>query len=207
MSLDRLRQKLLADAHGEADRLRQAAQAEADRLLDAAAVEVRDEAHRERRARIEACEQACRQQVARARIDARNELLRTRHEVMERVYRQAASVLAGLDDAVYRAWIEQRLAQVRTSADEAIVFAEADRSRLDRQWLADLARNLPPAPENSTNGLFHFDREVDGGFVLRHDRYEIDVTLGTLLRQLRESMDAELSTLLFEPHDETVLSQ
>jgi vacuolar-type H+-ATPase subunit E/Vma4 len=207
MSLDRLRQKLLADAHSEADRLRQAAHAEADRLLATAEAEVREEADRERRARIEACEQACRQQVARARIDARNELLRTRHEGMESVYREAATVLAGLDDAVYRAWLERRLAEVRTSAGESIVFAEADRSRLDRQWLADLALSLPPAPGISTNGPFHFDREVDGGFVLRHDRYEIDVTLGTLLRQLRESMDAELTTLLFESHDEAVLLQ
>jgi V/A-type H+/Na+-transporting ATPase subunit E len=207
MSLDRLRQKLLADAHAEAERMRQTAQAEADALLEAASAEVREKMEHERRARIAACQQACRQRIARARIEARNDLLRTRHEVMESVYCEAASVLARLDDATYRTWLERRLADVRTSADESIVFAEVDRSRLDRQWLAELARKLPPAPETSTNGLFHFDEEVDGGFVLRHDRYEIDVTLGTLLRQLHESMDAELTTILFEPDDETVLPQ
>jgi vacuolar-type H+-ATPase subunit E/Vma4 len=207
MSLDRLRQKLLADAHGEAERIRQAAQVEADQLLKAAETDTAAEGERRRRGRIEACEQECRQRVARARIEARNDLLRTRHDLMETMYQEAAKALEGLDDTVYRTWLERRLGAVRTSADEAIVFAEADRSRLDRQWLAEMARKLPPAPAVSSNGIFHFDAGVGGGFVLRHDRYEIDVTLGTLLLQLRESMDAALACILFEAEDEAVFDQ
>lgn len=188
MTVERIVDKLAADAAAEAEAIRE----EARRLAAEAAAQAEGEAGAIRQAALERAGReaaAARQRVVTAaRLRARAMLAQARRDVLEEVFAGARDGLAGF--AGYRERLLEALVAV-AGGEGTLVLSPADRDRLG-PWLVEQARGRGLRLELAAE-----TRPMAGGFVLREGRVETNVSLDVVLDSLRDDLEPEVAGVLF----------
>ena len=186
MTLERIRDHILEQARQQATEQVQAARKEADDRLAKAR---QDEETRltEQIAEFDAAlERTHQQETSRRRTEHRAELLKLKTDILEAVFEEAFAKI--LKSEVYHTWLRKQLSQVGQTSAQIICRSE------DREVLAKLVDEL---------GLkdLTFAKEGHpprGGFLLRTEQYDLDVTLEAAMADLREQIIPELVDRLSE---------
>lgn len=198
MSLDTLIASIAREAQAEAERIGQQARDEAARIRQEACDRAQAEAAQRRQARVDACRKETQQQLSQARLQARNRVLEVRQELVEAVFAEALDTLRTMDDEAYRAWMKRRLLDLYRSDEETVVVSENDRGRLTDGWRDEVNAALARAGHPHAVRIEYAPDGPDGGFLLRHPRYEVDVSFGALLDALKKQLRAEIAAALFD---------
>lgn len=199
MSLDHIRETILADARSEAERIVATAREHNQQRLEAAREALEAEfARRREQTRHELRQQADRQVVMR-RAEHNLALLKRRNEMLDELFSQAADQLADLPDEDYCAVVEAWMQALPAGVGGTVLCNERDQERL----AGLIARLNERRPEAARLRLEEHWGPLRGGVLCRTDAYEIDLSLDSRLKRLRETLAPEVARLVF-PDEVTV---
>lgn len=219
--LDRITNKILAEAEKEAEKIL----AEADATCREIEVESKDEAERiaksfsEELARTKA-EFSARTEAS-AKTRRRNTLLATEGELVDEVFQSAeATVLAYdrekmlelLTGLLANAMIEQAEAEADSvalyGAEDAIlpetyelILNPRDRATYGKAMIAGVGNKLigkVPTEKLSRLHLSDTTKNISGGFILRYGDIESNCSFDLLFAELRQTLEIEVCGALFE---------
>ena len=218
--LDRITQRILAEAQTEADAILASAKAESQRISEeyaARAEEIREQL-------TEAAEREAADLIARAKATAanqrRNALLATQSELLDGVFDGALSGIRNLEASKYTdmlvgllcaALLEQAEAEnisrtlygeEEAMAPEAyeVLLNQRDRDRSGKAMLEGAVQKLTgKLPPEMLKKLVLSEKTVaiDGGLILRCGSIESNCSLQFIFRGLREDLETEVSRALF----------
>ncbi len=205
--------RILADANAQAqaisEKFRAQAQAE-DRMLLARS----EKAAAEREERL----------VSAAQMEARKTLLAAKQEMVELAYRRAMEKLRSLTKEQYTELLSAMLAEAAATGREEVIFSPEDRAGVGKAavaranellarasapdlllgdgMLADLVNKVAAGVSALAQGtamltVSEETRPMDGGFILRDGRIEVNCTFGALIQAEREHALSQSAKLLF----------
>ena len=175
--IEKITQRIEADAQAEIDRILSEAQEEADQITgrykaqadaEAASLAARNEkSAAEREERL----------VSVAQMEARKVQLAAKQEMVERAYDLALEKLCAMPDARYTEVLAGLLVQASSNGREEAIFSPEDRERVGKA-----AVDKANAASGKQLKLSKETRPLKGGFVLRDANIEVNCTFDTLVR-------------------------
>ncbi|MCR4404866.1 MAG: V-type ATP synthase subunit E [Candidatus Acetothermia bacterium] len=197
MGVDKIVAKLIADAEAEAARILEEAEREAKEILKRAEEEAQAASEPILQAAEKEAQRRRRRHLALAELEARNKVLAAKREVLDRVFAEAGERLGRLGTQEYRAFLRELLVRAAETGEEEILLSPRDAAVCDTNLLEEVNALLKRAGKAGSLKVAQEGRELDGGFVLRGQGYEVNVTFATLLRQAKEGLEAAVARLLF----------
>jgi V/A-type H+-transporting ATPase subunit E len=197
MAVDRINQKIMADAEAEVKKIDAEAERAVGELRDRTAGEV---AGIEKRARDEAAAAALEQKermISRAQAEMRKGLLAEKQKMIDRVFDKALKSVTGLPDGQYAALMKKLLLDGVETGDEEVIVADADGRRNWSDILAGVNRELSAAGKKGRLALSEERRSMAGGFILRKGKHEGNCDVAQVLRGLREELESDIVRSLF----------
>lgn len=219
--LEKITDKILAEAEAEAKRITRDAEAEAARIK--AEYEGRAE---ELRARLTAeAERDCTDLVARAKnsatVEKRNAILRVRGELVDETFdmtlhalrtqsgEKYTALLAGLLTAAFLEQIEAEVTSRTLYGEEdamaparyEVLLCAADREAYGEELLSAVRTRLVGKVDRDKLDLLILSDEtaaIDGGLILRCGDVESNCSLELLFAGLRRELEGEVSHALFD---------
>lgn len=224
--LEKITDRISADAQAEADRLLSEAQAQADAI--AADWEAKADKEAEEilaRGRQNAAERADRLESV-ARLEGRKQILSAKQEMIGKAFDRALEELLALPDAEAVELLAALCAKAALTGREVVIFSKKDRARLGKQVVTRaneiLAKEVAPKfSEEFTNSaagaildkvvtagsallagtgmltLAEETRPIQGGFILAADGVEVNCAFETLVRLARPELERQVAQILF----------
>lgn len=195
MSLESIRQSVLREAQEEAEGIVRKAQEEAKAMVARAEEEARtrvEEATARERARLE---EHVAQTLAGLRRNHRLEILKAKHGQIGVLFAEARKTILSMPDAEYLAMLSEWIGRIDPSMGGQMWTGSIDRDRVDGTFLRRMNRGRP-REGRLTRGAS--DLRIEGGFVLKSERFEVDWSLDGRLQDLQNALTPDLARRLFE---------
>jgi vacuolar-type H+-ATPase subunit E/Vma4 len=193
MSVEHIREAILADAGAEAERIAAEARSRHDERLAAARAALEKEfAARLEKAKLDA-ETEARRRVILRRAEHNLALLKQRNDMLDALFAQAGPRLAALPDDGYRAVMEKWMRSLPADVGGELGCNERDEMRLG-PVIEKLNRERPP--EARLRAARH-DQPLTGGVLFRAEKFEIDLSVDARVQRLREALAPEVSRIVF----------
>lgn len=175
--IERITQRISADAQAEIDRVLGEARAEAEKIAAKyqaqADAEAADLDARNKKAAAEREERL----AGTAQMEARKAALAAKQEMVEKAYDLALKKLCSLPEEKYTAVLAELLVRASSTGKEEVLFSEADRRKVGKAAVEkankDGGKKLTLSGET---------RAIPGGFILRSGSVEVNCAFDTLVR-------------------------
>ena len=175
--IEKITQRIEADAQAEIDRILSEAREEADQITGRykaqAEAEAASLAARNKKTAAEREERL----VSVAQMEARKVQLAAKQEMVEKAYDLALEKLCAMPDARYTEVLAGLLVQASSNGWEEAIFSPEDRERVGKA-----AVDKANAASGKQLKLSQETRPLKGGFVLRDENIEVNCTFDTLVR-------------------------
>ena len=175
--IEKITQRIEADAQAEIDRILSEAREEADQITGRykaqAEAEAASLAARNKKTAAEREERL----VSVAQMEARKVQLAAKQEMVEKAYDLALEKLCAMPDARYTEVLAGLLVQASSNGREEAIFSPEDRERVGKA-----AVDKANAASGKQLKLSKETRPLKGGFVLRDENIEVNCTFDTLVR-------------------------
>jgi V/A-type H+-transporting ATPase subunit E len=195
MSVKEVVDKILADANGEAERIRseaaEALKAQDDNLAEQLAAYEKET----QMLAAKAAEDKKQRMLAATRMDIRKDILTRKVALIEEVFAKARQQIKSLSDEDYEQLISSLMQKAVETGDEKVVIGTSERRINDR-----LIKNVNRQLGTGYKGNLHLSQtraNIDGGFILERGRMQVNVSIDVLLAQARVDLEMELSEELF----------
>ena len=134
-----------------------------------------------------------RQLLINASLKRRKETLQAQRTLLEQAFDEAISSFAELSEEEYQEFIKALLVTSQDQACHQIAISSGE-ERINPQFIAEVAGEL--------GWQLELVREDDprleaGGFLLRGNKLEIDVTIPTILGLIRPGLEGDVAQILF----------
>lgn len=190
--IEKITQRIEADAQAEIDRILNKAKAEAAQITARyqaqADTEAAELAARNEKAAAEREERL----VSVAQMEARKVQLAAKQEMVEKTYVRALEKLCAMPDEQYVTVLAGLLVQASSSGREEAIFSAGDRERVGKAAVAKA---------NKTSGkklvLSEETRPIQGGFILKDRNVEVNCTFDTLVRLQKAETAGAVAKKLF----------
>ena len=133
--------------------------------------------------------------LAAARMDIRKELNASKISLLGEVFVGAKDRIKSLDDDSYRQFIKKLLIKAVETGDEEVLIG-GDETRIDHEFIKSVNRELGSGYKGNLR-LGGQRVGIEGGFILRRGKVQINVSLEVLLSQARQELEIELAGRLF----------
>ena len=194
---EKLKEKIIADATGEAEALLANARAKVAEILAQA-----EEEAAAKTAKIKATvekqinELRSRYQTI-AELDARKAILAAKEELIEDTFKQALARLQSMETKAYQELMSTMLLAAAQTGTEEIIVSATDKERFSAELLSAVNAELARQGKQGKLTLAAETRETQGGFILRAENIEINCSFAALLRMQREELEPEVAAILF----------
>ena len=188
MGVENIEKRILGSAKAEAEKIVREAEEEARARIESAKAENAKRAQAAAAATRGALQQRHGQQTTSARAANKLKLLARKSEILEDIFESAVERFIGDRDGEYANWLAARLDSVAGQTG-SIVPAKDDRALIGK-LLATHGGNSSTLAEESL--------PLRGGFVLKGDKIDIDLSLDAQLAELKEELLPELARKAFE---------
>ena len=190
--IERITNRIEADARAEIDRILGAAREEAEqiRVRGRAQAEVEASALRERGEKAAAEREE--RLVSMARMEARQMSLAVKQEMVEKAYALALEKLCTMPDETYIQVAAELLTQAAPGGRGEVIFNSTDAGRVGATVVALANEKL--GGKLTLSGEI---RPISGGFLLKNGNVEINGTFETLVRLQRTLMAGTVAKKLF----------
>lgn len=190
--IDKIIQRIEADAQTEIDRILGAAKDQAEEIAelyqgraDAEAAELKarnEKAAAEREDRL----------VSSAQMEVRKTTLAAKQQMLEKAYAQALDKLCSMPDAQYMETVAALLVQAAPKGTGKVIFAPAEKERIGKAAVEmaneKLGGQLTVAEET---------RPIRGGFILADGKVEVNCSFDTLVRLQKNETAGAVAKILF----------
>lgn len=194
---EKLKEKILSEAGGEADQLLSAAKQRAAQTVTRG----EQQAESKRKALLEQARLQAEERRRRARtiagLEARKAILAAKEEMIEETFSKALIRLQRLPAKDYQEIILPMLLAAAQSGNEEIIISPDDSKRFTPEFLAKVNKELASRGKQGNLTLAVETRRLQGGFVLRAGELEINSSFDALLRMQREQLEPEVAAALF----------
>jgi V/A-type H+-transporting ATPase subunit E len=197
MSVDKIKDKILSEAREQAGQIEAeiAGQVKQIQAQEAELVKtIQDQALEEGRRRAE---DRLRKDIATAELELRKAVLTRKQELIEQVFEQAFERLAQMKGEKYRSFLADLLMKSVQSGEEEVIFSKEDAGSIGQPLLEEINRRLVKENKPGTLLLADEDREIQGGFILRRGKREVNCTLTALFAAIREELEPRVAEILF----------
>ena len=191
--IEKITQRIEADAQAEIDRILSEAREEADQITGRykaqAEAEAASLAARNKKTAAEREERL----VSVAQMEARKVGLAAKQEMVEKAYVRALEKLCAMPDKKYVETVAVLLVQAAPDGLGTVIFAPAERKRIGAEAVALANKKLG----NGKLTLSEETRPIRGGFILKNGNVEVNGTFETLVRFQKGTMASEVAKILF----------
>lgn len=190
--IERITQRISADAQAEIDRVLGEARAEAEKIAARyqaqADAEAADLDAKNKKAAAEREERL----AGTAQMEARKAALAAKQEMVEKAYDLALQKLCSLPEEKYAAVLAELLVQASSTGKEEVIFSDKDRRKVGKTAVEkankDGGKKLTLAGET---------RSIPGGFILRSENVEVNCAFDTLVRLQKAETAGDVVKKLF----------
>lgn len=134
-------------------------------------------------------------QISAATLEAQKKLLAEKQKIVAEVYEEVLKRLGTLAKDKYRELLRILILKLAGGGEE-IIIADNEKTKIDDNFLKDLNRELQKAGKKPLT-LSFTNRNIPGGFILRSQQVEINVSFPLLIRSLREKTEFPVIGILF----------
>lgn len=134
-------------------------------------------------------------QISAVTLEAQKKLLAEKQKIVAEVYAEVLKRLGTLAKDKYRELLRILILKLAGGGEE-IIIADNEKTKIDNNFLKDLNRELQKAGKKPLT-LSFTNRNIPGGFILRSQQVEINVSFPLLIRSLREKTEFPVIGILF----------
>lgn len=194
--LERLIQRIEAEAEDQAAKTIEAAQTEASSILESAEIEAEDR-KRQLMSQLEIEVKGIRdRKISRAALAARDEVLTAKREALETVYTRIIGMMDALEGEALYEFLLRRFQAVIKSGAVVIALNDQTARQLPKDYLERIVEVYKK--EGVTLKLEQQQRQLANGFQLIQGGVVYDCTYPALVSEVRESVEPQLAQLLFK---------
>lgn len=194
--LERLIQRIEAEAEDQAAKTIEAAQKEASSILESAEIEAEDR-KRQLMSQLEIEVKGIRdRKISRAALAARDEVLTAKREALETVYTRIIGMMDALEGEALYEFLLRRFQAVIKSGAVVIALNDQTARQLPKDYLERILEVYQK--EGVTLKLEQQKRQLANGFQLIQGGVVYDCTYPALVSEVRESVEPQLAQLLFK---------
>lgn len=136
--------------------------------------------------------------IARAQLDARNNMLSTKQEMIDKVLRLSEEKVLKMNNKEYSEFIQELLLSSVETGDEEVIFPERDKTRIDPGLVARVNEMLISKGKKGSLRIGPAADGIKSGFILKHGGIEINCSVDSQIRVLRDNLEGEIVKILFE---------
>lgn len=182
-NLDNLTQKILEEAKFKADKMIQDAKEKSDGIMSSKVKEAQDlKTKTIERAETEAVLMKERV-ISNAELRVRDEKLKVKQEVIDRVFKESKDALFNIDDALYIKFLQSNIKDLSLKGDEILVVPDNRKEKVK-------ALKLPIKVSETEN--------LETGFMIKDEKTTLDFSFDSLVDFLREELETEIARDLFQ---------
>ncbi len=195
--IEKITDRILADAQAEVDATLHAAELEASNIRAKFEAQAQREAEELLRRGRERAEERERNLAGTAQLEARKATLAAKQTVLDRAFAMAEQQLHSLAEADYVSFLSALAARSSYSGTESIVLSPADLEKYGAAVAAGANERLSREGKPAGLTLATDTRPINGGLILREGNIETNCTFETLLRLIRSEISSEAAAVLF----------
>ncbi len=140
-----------------------------------------------------------RSKLAIAQLDFRKALLIEKRRLLDETFNAAFEDIRNLGDEDYRKLFKKLTLQVAEEGNGNIFISNKDRKRIAPSLIKEINKNLHKMGKSATLELAQEEVDIDGGFILKMEKIEINCSLSSLFETIKEELESEVSGILFPP--------
>jgi V/A-type H+-transporting ATPase subunit E len=198
---DKLKEKILEEARQQAKNNIERARQEAAGISNMAL----NEAEKRRReiiekSRIGAAEREKRL-ISNAELEARNQRLKAKQEVVEEAFEKAIARLKELPSDQYVNILADMIVRAVSTGDEELILSKEDKNRIGNGIVKVVNERLKATKIKGNLRLADETRDIQGGFIVKSGDIEINNSLEAIIRMRRDKLEAEVVKTLFGEGD------
>lgn len=194
-------EKILSEAQAEADKIKSEAREKAAGQEAELTAELENFRKETGTLAQKASDEKRRRMLASARMDTRKELLSCKVGLLNEVFDKARKKIKELPEEQYQEFVESLMHKAIESGDEEVVIG-ASEDRVNNDLIKHINRKLGPGFKGNLQ-LAKDTANIDGGFILRRGKIQVNVSVDVLLAEAREQMEIDLATELFGGEQKT----
>lgn len=195
MALEDIIKKIEADAEGEVNRIKAAAEATGEEILDQAKKEAEDKRRALLKKGEDDAERVRKRILQIADLDARKIILTAKRQVISDVFDRASKKL--LEAENYRDMFYKMLLSGVETGEEEVVISAYDRKRIDQGLINSVNAELKKKGKKGKLVLAKDDAHTTGGFILRRGKVEMDSSFSSLIKSQRDNLEIHVAEIMF----------
>ena len=195
--IEKITDRILADAQAEVDATLQAAESEATSIRTKFEAQAQREAEELVRRGRERAEERERNLAGTAQLEARKATLAAKQTVLDRAFILAQEQLQALPEGEYATFLASLAAHSSYTGAESIVLSPADLEKYGEAVVTGANDRLAREGKPAGLTLAPDARPTGGGLILREGNIETNCTFETLLRLIRSEISGEVAAVLF----------
>ncbi|HOQ05815.1 MAG TPA: V-type ATP synthase subunit E family protein [Anaerohalosphaeraceae bacterium] len=195
MKAEQVVEKILSEGRQEAQRILSEAQAKVRQRRSALEEELKAfEQETEQLAR-QAAEDKRSRMLAAARMDLRKKILAAKADLLREVFETACRRINTMADGPYLELMGRLLMQAVVTGDEEVLVGKNE-TRINPEFLKQINKRLGPGYKGNLRPAAE-KADIDGGFILRRGKVQVNCSTEVLLEQIRQQTEMELAAKLF----------
>jgi len=195
MKAEQVVEKILSQARQEAESILAEARSKIGARKSALHSEMEAYAKQTETLAKEAGEDKQARMLAAARMDLQKKTLAAKVQLLNELFDKARQRINALPDGPYCDLMGQLLSQAVQTGDEEVLVGKNE-TRIDHNFLKQINKKLGPGFKGNLR-LAGEKADIDGGFILRRGKVQVNGSTEVLIEQIREEMEAELVAELF----------
>jgi len=198
MAIEDIKEKIISDAHNNAQQIIQNAQNKAEEIIEKAKKEaenIKQKILNQIKKEIAVSREKI---ITEANLEARKSILSIKQEIMEKVFNDALARILGLEDKKYLNLIRKIILNNVEKGNETIFISASDRDRITDEFIQEINRELVNQGKEGNLSLSDTFLEIKGGVVLGSNHIRKNSSLEFIFRKIREELEGEISQYLFE---------
>ncbi len=126
-------------------------------------------------------------------------MLIEKRRLLDETFQAAFEDIRNLDDEDYRKLFKKLTLQVTEQSNGNIFISNKDRKRITPSLIEEINKDLHKIGKSATLELAQEEVDIDGGFILKMGKIEINCSLSSLFKNMTEELESEVSGILFSP--------
>lgn len=195
MKAEQVVEKILSQAHQEAESILSEARSKIEARKESLRSEMEAFAKETETKAREQAEDKQSRMLAAARMDLQKKVLSAKVELLEEMFTKARRRINELPDDRYFDLMSRLMTEAVQTGDEEVIVGRGEK-RLDYNFLKQVNKKLGPGFKGNLR-MSNEKADIEGGFILRRGKVQINCSTNVLIDQVRERMEAELVAELF----------
>ncbi|MCK4532207.1 hypothetical protein KAU39_00345 [bacterium] len=202
MSLEKIIERIDKEVKNNSEHILDEARKKEKEILDLARQEA-EEIYKQRIKNGEGKAQAAKDNIlAQARLEQKKELLKTKQEQINEIYQKVFDDLLMSPTGIYQNFIKKMILEIMEQGKAELFISSRDEKRITPSFIEQVNKEMKKRKQKGEIKLSPERVDINGGFILRQGKVELDNSFGTWIKLIREETEEQvISRLLNNPEN------